>query len=256
MAKEQADIIRQQLEQKAPPYDDVQISSTSFQTNVIPPGIHGDRDVTTYKEEGTRVSINKVEEKPQNEEKTFENQSSVSHRIPTPEDNQNDIPPPPPGICGDRDVTTFKEEGTRVSINKVEEKPQNEEKTFENQSSVSHRIPTPEDNQNDIPPPPPGIRGDRDVTTFKEEGARVSINKVEEKLQNEEEAFENQSSVSHCIPPLEDYQNDIPPPVPACENSPRRTPPIPPPTPPPPPPPYHLSSSSQVSQSGNIPDIQ
>ena len=197
MAKEQADTIRQQLEQKPPPYDDVEISSTSFQTNVIPPGIHGDRDVTTYKEEGTRVSINKVEEKPQNEEKTFENQSSVSHRIPTPEDNQNDIPPPPPGI-----------------------------------------------------------RGDRDVTTFKEEGARVSINKVEEKLQNEEEAFENQSSVSHCIPPLEDYQNDIPPPVPACENSPRRTPPIPPPTPPPPPPPYHLSSSSQVSQSGNVPDIQ
>ena len=140
MAKEQADIIRQQLEQKAPPYDDVQISSTSFQTSVtvIPPGIHGDRDVTTFNEEGTHVSINKVEEKPQNVEETFEHQNPVSHHIPTPEDNQNDIP-----------------------------------------SSV-----------------------------------------------------------------------------PARENSPRRTPPFPPPTTPPPPPPSHLSSSSQVSQSGNIPDIQ
>ena len=139
MAEEQADIVRQQLEQKPPPYDDVEISSTSFQTSVT---------VT------------------------------------------------PPGIPGDRDVTTFKEEGTHVSINKVEEKPQNEEETFENQSSVSHRIPTPEDNQNDIPPPVPGY-----------------------------------------------------------EYSPRPTPPIPPPTTPPPPPPSHLSSSSQVSQSGNVPDI-
>ena len=56
MEKEQAYIARQKLEQKAPPYDDVQIS-TSF---VIPPGIHGDRNVTTFKEEGTRVSITKL----------------------------------------------------------------------------------------------------------------------------------------------------------------------------------------------------
>ena len=43
--KEQAYIARQQLEQKAPPYDDVQISTTSFQTSVtvIPP------DFTTSK---------------------------------------------------------------------------------------------------------------------------------------------------------------------------------------------------------------
>ena len=138
MEKEQADIIRQQLDQKPPPYEDVQISSTSFQTSVtvIPPGIHGDREVTSFKVEGTHVSIKQVE-KPQNVEETFENQNPVSHRIPTPEDNQNDIPPP----------------------------------------------------------------------------------------------------------------------VPARKNSPRRTPPIPPPTTPPPPPPSQLCSSSQVSQSGNIPDI-
>ena len=142
MLKEQADIFRQQLEQKPPPYDDVEISSTSFQPSVtvIPPGIHGDSNVITFKEEQTRVSINKFE--PQNVEETFDNQNPVSHRIPTPEDNQNDIPPPVP---------------TRVF----------------------------------------------------------------------------------------------------SQHSPRRTPPIPPPTPPPPPPPpYHLSSSSQVSQSGNVPDIQ
>ena len=42
MEKEEAYIARQQLEQKAPPYDDVQINTTSFQTSVtvIPPGIH------------------------------------------------------------------------------------------------------------------------------------------------------------------------------------------------------------------------
>ena len=133
MVKEQADIIRQQLDQKPPSYDDVQISSTSVHgsVTVIPPGIHGDRDVTSFKVEGTHVSIKQVE-KPQN---------PVSHRISTPEDDQNDIPPPVP--------------------------------------------------------------------------ARV-----------------------------------------LSQNSPRRTPPIPPPNTPPPPPPHsHLSSSSQVSQSGNIPDI-
>ena len=81
MEKEQTDIVRQQLEQKAPPYDDIQISSTSFQTSVtvIPPGIHGDRDVTTFKEEGTHVSINKVEERPQNVGEIFENQNFSSY---------------------------------------------------------------------------------------------------------------------------------------------------------------------------------
>ena len=140
MEKEQAHIFRQQLEQKPPPYDDVQISSTSVHASVtvIPPGIHGDRDATTFRVEGTHVSIKQVER--QNVEETFENQYPVSHRIPTPEDNQNDIPPPVP--------------------------------------------------------------------------ARIF-----------------------------------------SQNSPRRTPPIPPPTTPPPPPPSHLSSSSQVSQGGNIPDI-
>ena len=142
MAEEQADLFRRQLEQKRTPYDDIQISSTSFQTSVtvIPPGIHGDRYVITFKEEETRVSINKVEERPQNVEETFENQNPVSHHIPTSEDNKNDISPPVP---------------TRV----------------------------------------------------------------------------------------------------LSQNSPRRTPPIPPPTTPPHPLPSHLSSSSQVSQSGNIPDI-
>ena len=142
MENKQADIIRQQLDQKPPPYDDVEISSTSVHASVtvIPPGIHGDREVTNFKLEGTRVSIKQVE-KPQNVEEAFDNQNPVSHHIPTPEDNQNDIPPPVP--------------------------------------------------------------------------ARV-----------------------------------------LSQNSPRRTPPIPPPTtPPPPPPPPHLSSSSQVSQSGNIPDV-
>ena len=44
MAEEQA-IVHRQLEQKPTPYDDIQISSTSFRTSVtiIPPGIHGDR---------------------------------------------------------------------------------------------------------------------------------------------------------------------------------------------------------------------
>ena len=138
MEKEQAD---QQLEQKPPPYDDVEISSTSVHASVtvIPPGIHGDRDVTSFKVEGTRVSIKQIE-RPQNVGETFDNQNPVSYRIPTPENNQNDIPPPVP---------------TRV----------------------------------------------------------------------------------------------------LSQHSPRRTPPIPPPATPPPPPPSHLSSSSQVSQSGNIPDI-
>ena len=93
MGKEQADIIRQQLEQKPPPYDDVQISSTSFQTSVtvIPPGIHGDGNVTTCKvEEGHLLSKQVVTvERAQNVEETFENQNS--HLIPTPEDNQDDI---------------------------------------------------------------------------------------------------------------------------------------------------------------------
>ena len=95
MTKDQADIMRQQLEQKPPPNDDVEISSSSFQTSVtvIPPGIHGD---STFKEERIRLSINKVEERPQNIEESFENQNPVSHCIPTPEDNQNDIPPPVP----------------------------------------------------------------------------------------------------------------------------------------------------------------
>ena len=60
MNKEQADIIRQQLEQKPPPDEDVQISSTrSFQTSVtvIPPGIHGDREVTIFKVEGTELQL-------------------------------------------------------------------------------------------------------------------------------------------------------------------------------------------------------
>ena len=105
---------------------------------------------------------------------------------------------------------------------------------------------------------PPGIHGDRDVTTFKEEGTHVSINKIEEKPQNAGETFENQNPVSHRIPTPEDNQNDIPSSVPArvlSQNSPQRTPPIPPPTTPPHPLPSHLSSSSQVRQSGNIPDI-
>ena len=61
MDKEEADIIRQQLEQKPPPYEDVQISSTSVHASVtvIPPGIHG--DVTSFKVEGTHVSIKQVE---------------------------------------------------------------------------------------------------------------------------------------------------------------------------------------------------
>ena len=138
MGKEQADIIRQQLDQKPPPYDDVEIRSIHASVTVIPPGIHGDRDGTSFKIEGTHVSIKQIG-RPQNVEETFDNQNPVSYHIPTPEDNQNDIPPPVP--------------------------------------------------------------------------ARV-----------------------------------------LSQHSPRRTPPIPPPTTPPFPPPYHLSSSSQVSQSGNIPD--
>ena len=98
IAEKQADIVRLQLEQKPTPYDDIQISSTYFRTSVtvIPPGIHGDRDVITFKGEGTHVSINKVEKRPQNVGETFENQNPVSHCIPTPEDNQNDIPSPVP----------------------------------------------------------------------------------------------------------------------------------------------------------------
>ena len=92
MAKEQADIFRQQLDQKPPPYEDVQISSTSFQTSVtvIPPGIHGDRNVTTFKVEEGHLLSKQVVERAQNVEETFENQNS--HLIPTPEDNLDDIP--------------------------------------------------------------------------------------------------------------------------------------------------------------------
>ena len=52
LEKEQVDIVHQQLDQKPPPYQDVLISSTSVQASVTvtPPGIHGDRDVTTFKE--------------------------------------------------------------------------------------------------------------------------------------------------------------------------------------------------------------
>ena len=44
-----------QLEQKPPPYEYVQISSTSVHASVtvIPPSIHGDRDVTSFKVEGS-----------------------------------------------------------------------------------------------------------------------------------------------------------------------------------------------------------
>ena len=78
----------------------------------------------------------------------------------------------------------------------------------------------------------------------------MSINKDEK-----EETFDNQNPVSHCIPTLDNNQNDIHPPVSGHEYSPRRTPPIHPPTTPPSSL-FHLSSSSQVSRSGTIPDIQ
>ena len=78
----------------------------------------------------------------------------------------------------------------------------------------------------------------------------MSINKVEK-----EETFDNQNPVSHCIPTPDDNQNDIHPPVSGHEYIPRRTPPIHPLTTPLLSP-SHLSSSSQVSRSGNVPDIQ
>ena len=91
MAEEQADIIRQQLGQKPPPYEDVQMSSTSFPTSVtvIPPGIHGDSNVTTFTVEEGHLLSKQVVERTQNVEDTFENQNS--HLITTPEGNQNDI---------------------------------------------------------------------------------------------------------------------------------------------------------------------
>ena len=91
MAKEQAAIICQQLEQNPPPHEDVQISSTSFQTSVtvIPPDIHGDRNVTTFIVEEGHLLSKQVVERAQNVEETFENQNS--HLIPTPEDYQDDI---------------------------------------------------------------------------------------------------------------------------------------------------------------------
>ena len=36
------------------------------------------------------------QERPQNVEETFDDQNPVSHCVPTPEDNQNDIPPSVP----------------------------------------------------------------------------------------------------------------------------------------------------------------
>ena len=92
MVKEQADIICQKLEQNPPPHEHVQISSTSFQTSVtvIPPGIHGDRNVTTFIVEEGHLLSKQVVERAQNVEEAFENQNS--HLIPTPEDNQDDIP--------------------------------------------------------------------------------------------------------------------------------------------------------------------
>ena len=92
MAKEQADIFRQQLEQNPHLHENVQISSTSFQSSiiVIPPGIHGDRNVTTCKVEEGHLLSKQAVERAQNIVETFENQNS--HLIPTPEDNQDDIP--------------------------------------------------------------------------------------------------------------------------------------------------------------------
>ena len=81
MAEEQADIIRQQLGQKPPPYEDIHVSSTSFPTSVtiISPGIHGDRNVTTFKVEEGHLLSKQVVERAQNVEETFG-------------DNQDDIP--------------------------------------------------------------------------------------------------------------------------------------------------------------------
>ena len=90
MVKEQADIICQQLEQNPHPHENVQISSTSFQSSiiVIPPGIHGDRNVTTFIVEEGHLLSKQVVERAQNIVEIFENQNSH----PTPEDNQDDIP--------------------------------------------------------------------------------------------------------------------------------------------------------------------
>ena len=100
MAKQQADIICQQLEQNPPPHEDVQISSTSFQTSVtvIPPGIHGDRHVTTFKVEEGQLLSKQVVERTQNAEDTFKNQNS--HFISTPENNQDDIPQTRTAVSG------------------------------------------------------------------------------------------------------------------------------------------------------------
>ena len=164
--------------------------------------------------------------------------------LAVPKRKNRPIPPAP-----EDNVVVYSElmpkEQADISRQQLEQKPP----TYEDVKISSTSF------QTSVTVTPPGIHGDGYVTTFKEEGTRVSINKVEERPQNVEE---NQNPVYHCIPTLEVNQNDIPPPVPAhvlSQNSPWRTPPIPPPTTPPLHPPSHLSSSSQVSQSGNTPDI-
>ena len=202
---------------------DVQIS-TSFanaSATVIRPDIHSDR-------EGTHVSIQQVER--QNVEETFENQEPG---IPTPENNRNDIHPSVPA---------------RIM----------------SQNSPWRTTPTP-------PPttPPPHLsnssRGSQsgnvpDIIQYSQE---IEKGSTEEELAKPDvqisTTFGNTSAT--IVPPGthgnregthvqnvgETFDNqNVPPSVPAH---------IPPPTIPPPLLPSHLSSSSQVSQSGTIPDI-
>ena len=72
------------LQQKPNPvYADLAV--TKSKKGPIPPA---PEDVVVY------AKLMEKEQVSQNVEETFGNQNPVSHRIPTPEDNQNDIPPP------------------------------------------------------------------------------------------------------------------------------------------------------------------
>ena len=91
MKKEQADIVRQQLQQKPISYELVEINNTSSnQPSVIaiPPTISEDKDVTNFEFNGSPR-----QERQQKVEQIYD---KLNPAVPTPEDSQKWTPPIPP----------------------------------------------------------------------------------------------------------------------------------------------------------------
>ena len=85
MEKEQADIIRQQLQQKIIPYELVEINNTSNQPNVIaiPPTISEDKGVTNLEFNGSPR-----QERQQKVEQIYD-KLNRNPAVPTPENSQS-----------------------------------------------------------------------------------------------------------------------------------------------------------------------